>query len=156
MSSSWNRNHLTSRLRIEYPIIQGPLGGFASQRLTAAVSNFGGLGSIGGLNLAPDKLREVISEIRSLTSKPFAVNLWISVEDDAAHISGESAFNRSLASVAPILDALEAPRPRYQRSSPIRFEEQVRVLIDEKVSVFSFIFGVPPREILDECRAKNI
>jgi nitronate monooxygenase len=152
----WNRNRLTERLAIEYPIVQGPLGGLASQRLTAAVSNFGGLGSLGGLNLPPQKLREVIAEIRSLTSKPFAVNLWVSVEDDSAQASDEADFNRNLAAIAPLLKELGAPLPKYQRSSPVRFEDQVRVLIDEKVPVFSFIVGIPPREILEECSAKNI
>lgn len=47
MPAFWNRNRLTEKLGIEYPIIQGPLGGLSSQRLTAAVSNFGGLGSFG-------------------------------------------------------------------------------------------------------------
>ena len=49
MSAAWNGNRLTARLGIDYPIIQGPLGGLSSQRLTAAVSNFGGLGSFGAL-----------------------------------------------------------------------------------------------------------
>jgi nitronate monooxygenase len=35
----------TQTMRIDYPVIQGPLGGLSSQKLTAAVSNFGGLGS---------------------------------------------------------------------------------------------------------------
>jgi NAD(P)H-dependent flavin oxidoreductase YrpB (nitropropane dioxygenase family) len=43
----WNRSRLTAKLGIEHPIIQGPLGGLSSQRLTAAVSNYGGLGSRG-------------------------------------------------------------------------------------------------------------
>jgi nitronate monooxygenase len=43
-AAAWNRNTLTAKLGIDYPIIQGPLGGLSSQRLTAAVSNFGGLG----------------------------------------------------------------------------------------------------------------
>src|SRR5206468_9822848 len=33
---------------------------------------------------------------------------------------------------------------------------QARVLLDERVPVFSFIYGIPPREILEECRAKRI
>ena len=45
MPSFWNRNRLTEKLGIEYPIIQVPLGDLSSQRLTAAISNFGGLGS---------------------------------------------------------------------------------------------------------------
>src|SRR5207253_8858692 len=37
-----------------------------------------------------------------------------------------------------------------------RFEDQARVLLDANVPVFSFIFGIPPKEILDECRVKGI
>jgi hypothetical protein len=76
MPASWNRTRLTERLGIDYPIIQGALGGLSSQRLTAAVSNFGGLCSFGAHGLAPEAIKDVIAQIRSLTSKPFAMNLW--------------------------------------------------------------------------------
>jgi len=153
---AWNRNRLTAKLGIEYPIIQGPFGGFSSQKLTAAVSNFGGLGSFGAHSLAPEAIKEVIAEIRSLTSKPFAMNLWVSMEDGGARASDENAFNRSLAPLAVHLAALGAPRPAYKPYSPTRFEDQTRVLLDANIPAFSFIFGIPPREILEECRAKRI
>ena len=157
MSSNWNQNRLTAKLGIDYPVIQGPLGGLSSQRLTAAVSNFGGLGSFGALNLSPDAIRDVIAEIRSLTSKPFAMNLWVSQEDEGARRSDESAFNRSLAPIGRHLTELRAPLPTYKPySPPMRFEDQARALIDAKVPVFSFIFGIPPKEILQECEAKHI
>ena len=156
MTLGWKQNRLTTTLGIDYPIIQGPLGGLASQRLTAAVCNFGGLGSFGALSLAPEAIRDVIAEIRSLTSKPFAVNLWVSLEDAGARTSDAGAFNRSLAPIAEHLAALGAPRPTYKPHSPVRFEDQVRALLDAKVPAFSFIFGIPPREILEECRAKKI
>src|SRR5436190_15419183 len=95
-NSAWSRTRVSNKLGIEYPIIQGPLGGLSSQRLTAAVSNFGGLGSFGAHGLAPAAIGEVIAEIRSLTSKPFAMNLWVSMEDSGARSSGEEAFHRSL------------------------------------------------------------
>jgi len=147
---------VTEKLGINYPIVQGPLGGLSSRKLTAAVSNFGGLGSFGALNLSPEEIKNVISQVRSLTSKPFAVNLWVSMEDDEARTSDEAAFNRSLTPLAIYFEQLNAPRPDYKPYSPIKFEDQVRVLLDENVTVFSFIFGIPPKEILDECRAKGI
>src|ERR1039457_6845773 len=156
MPASWNRNRLTVKLGIDYPIIQGSLGGLSSQRLTAAVSNFGGLGSFGAHGLAPEAIKDVIAEIRSLTSKPFAMNLWVSMEDEGARASNESGFNRSLAPLAIHLAALGAPRPAYKPYSPARFEDQARVLLDAKVPAFSFIYGIPPKEILEECRAKSI
>jgi nitronate monooxygenase len=156
MPSRWNENRLTAKLRIDYPVIQGPLGGLSSQKLTAAISNFGGLGSFGAHGLAPGGIKDVIAEIRSLTSRPFAMNLWVSMEDESARTSGENAFNRSLAPLAVHLDALGAPHPSYKPYSPIRFEDQARVLLDANVPVFSFVVGIPPSEILEECRKKAI
>src|SRR6266705_4851167 len=104
--SRWNENRLTAKLGVDYPIIQGPLGGLSSQRLTAAVSNFGGLGSFGAHGLAPGAIKDVIAEIRSLTSKPFGINLWVSMEDEGARTSDEAAFNRSLALLRHHLAAL--------------------------------------------------
>jgi nitronate monooxygenase len=153
---AWNQNRFTSKLGIDYPIIQGPLGGLSSQRLTAAVSNFGGLGSFGAHGLSPEAIKEVIAEIRSLTSKPFAMNLWVSMEDEGARTSDANAFHRSLAALANHIAALGAPRPAHKPYLPIRFEDQVRVLLDANVPAFSFIYGIPPRDILDECRLKGI
>jgi len=152
----WNHNRLTTKLKIEYPIVQGPFGGLSSQRLTAAVSNHGGLGSFGAYSLAPAQIADVIAEIRALTSRPFAMNLWVSMEDQGARQSDERAFGRSLAPLAAHFAALGAPPPAYAPYAPMRFEDQARVLLDAKVPVFSFIFGIPPRELLDACRASDI
>jgi hypothetical protein len=156
MPPRWNENRLTEKLGIDYPIVQGPLGGLSSQRLTAAVSNFGGLGSFGAHGLSPGAIKDVIAEIRPLTSKPFAMNLWVSMEDEGARTSDKEAFNRSLAPLAAHIAGLGAPRPEYEPYSGMRFADQARVLLDERVPVFSFIYGIPPREILEECRARRI
>src|ERR1700759_1329548 len=105
-SAQWNKTRVSSTLGIDYPIIQGPLGGLSTQRLTATVSNFGGLGSFGAHSLSPSAIKNVIAEIRSLTAKPFAMNLWVSMQDDRARRSDENAFNRSLAPLAVHLAAL--------------------------------------------------
>src|ERR1700685_4378146 len=146
MPPVWNRNRLTDKLGIDYPIIQGPLGGLSSQRLTAAVSNYGGLGSFGAHGLAPGAIKDVIGELRSMTDKPFAMNLWVSMEDEGAWASDEAAFKRSLATLAPHIQSLGDTIPSYTPYSAMKFEEQVRVLIDAKVQVFSFIYGIPPKE----------
>src|SRR5712692_12025781 len=111
MPHRWNENRLTAKLGIDYPVIQGPLGGLSSQKLTAAVSNFGGLGSFGAHGLAPEAIKEVIAQIRSLTSKPFAMNLWVSMEDEGASTSDAEAFERALSHLAPHLEAVGASKP---------------------------------------------
>src|SRR6266487_3658378 len=125
MPPRWNENRLTAKLGIDYPVIQGPLGGLSSQKLTAAVSNFGGLGSFGAHTLSPEAIEDAIVQIRALTSKPFAMNLWVSMEDEGARTSDENAFNRSLAPLAAHLAAFGAPRPKYKPYSPIRFEDRL-------------------------------
>jgi len=152
----WNKTRISSSLGIEYPIIQGPLGGLSTQQLTATVSNFGGLGSFGAHSLSPSAIQDVIAEIRALTPKPFAINLWVSMEDEGARTSDSEAFARSLAPLAGHIKALGGTLPDYKPYVPIKFEDQVRVVLDAKVPAFSFIYGIPPKEILDECRAQGI
>src|SRR3984957_832101 len=155
-SQAWTENRLTSRLGLQYPIIQGPLGGLSSQRLTAAVSNYGGLGSFGAHGLKPGGVRKVIREIKSLTSKPFSMNLWVSMEDEGAFTSTEEAFHRSLAPLAKHIESVGGGKPSYRPYEPIRFEDQVQVLLDEGISIFSFIYGIPSKQILDEFRRQGI
>ena len=155
-SKLWTENRLTSRLGLQYPIIQGPLGGLSSQRLTAAVSNYGGLGSFGAHGLKPEAIRKVIGEIKALTAKPFAMNLWVSMEDEGAFTSTEEAFQRSLAPLAKHIESVGGAIPSYRPYEPIRFEDQVQVLLDEGISAFSFIYGIPSKQILDEFRGQEI
>src|ERR1700757_3076402 len=108
-STSWTENRLTSRLGLQYPIIQGPLGGLSSQRLAAAISNYGGLGSFGAHGLKAEAIRNVIREIKGFTPKPFAMNLWVSMEDEGALTSTEEAFDRGL---APLANPRALPRRR--------------------------------------------
>ena len=152
----WNENRLTALLKIEYPIIQGPLGGLSSERLAATVSNGGGLGSFGAHGLTPEAIGEVAARIRGLTSRPFAMNLWVSMEDEGAWTSNEAAFTTSVSALAVHLKALGVATPGYTPYAPPSFEAQVRAVLDAKVPVFSFIFGIPPAEILEECRARTI
>lgn len=71
------QNALISRLGIRNPVIQGPMsGGPSTPELVAAVSNAGGLGSLGAAYLTPGEITEAILRIKSLTSKPFNVNLF--------------------------------------------------------------------------------
>ncbi len=64
-------------LGIEYPIIQAGMGGFSDPPLVIAVSEAGGLGTLGAAVYEPDTLDEAIKEIRKGTSKPFAIDLLL-------------------------------------------------------------------------------
>ena len=68
-------NKLTQLLGIKYPIIQGGMAGVSESNLVSAVSNAGGLGIIGSGFFSPAWLEEEIKRTRSLTDKPFGINL---------------------------------------------------------------------------------
>ena len=67
---------LSAELGIEHPIFSVGFGAGASPELAAAVSNAGGLGVVG--SIAGAALRERIARTRTLTDRPFGVNLIIS------------------------------------------------------------------------------
>ncbi len=60
---------------LDLPIIQAPIGSASTPALVAAVSDAGGLGMLSGTWREPGELRKLLQEIKSLTNKPFGVNL---------------------------------------------------------------------------------
>ena len=69
------KTRITELLGIEYPIICGGMARVGTGRLPAAVSNAGGLGMIGSGDMPGEILRAEIENTRSLTDKPFGINL---------------------------------------------------------------------------------
>ncbi len=70
-------NRVCELFGIKYPIIQGGMVWVSGAKLAAAVSNAGGLGLIGAGSMKPDLLREHIKKAKTLTDKPFGVNIPI-------------------------------------------------------------------------------
>ncbi|MFL5876702.1 MAG: NAD(P)H-dependent flavin oxidoreductase [Solirubrobacteraceae bacterium] len=68
------RTPLCDLLGLEHPVMQGSPGPWSSPALTAAISQAGGLGSLGTALVAADQIRAQVERVRSLTDKPFAVN----------------------------------------------------------------------------------
>jgi len=68
---------LCQLLGIEYPILQGGMAWVADASLASAVSNGGGLGLISAMNANADWLRKEIRKAKTLTDKPFGVNIML-------------------------------------------------------------------------------
>lgn len=71
------KTKLCDLLQIKYPILQGAMANIADARLAAAVSNTGGLGIIAASTDSPDLVREQIKLAKTLTDKPFGVNIML-------------------------------------------------------------------------------
>jgi nitronate monooxygenase len=139
----WPRT-LADRLGIEYPIFQAPMaGGASTPELVAAVSNAGGLGAFGLGYLAPAAVREQLRAARALTSRPFCANLFVP-EPPRPDPSPEEVA-RAQAALAPFRAEVGLTTPA-KPSPPQPFDAQLRVILEERVPVFSVTFGALSRE----------
>lgn len=87
----FEQNSVTNLLKIKYPIIQGGMAWVADADLAAAVSNGGGLGIIAAANMPADLLEQQLIKIRTLTDKPFGLNIMLlsPAADDALELAAK-------------------------------------------------------------------
>ena len=85
------KTKITEMLGIRHPLFQGGMAWVADAKLAAAVSNAGGLGLIGAAAAPGDVVQAMIREAKSLTDKPFGVNVMLlsPFADDVARICAE-------------------------------------------------------------------
>ena len=144
---------VTKALDIEYPILQAPMaGGPTTPELVAAVSIAGGLGSLGAAYLTPETLREQVREIRSLTEGPFGVNLFVPSQFE----TDPERIERANALLGPYRKELGIEAPDKVSYFEENFEDQLQVVLEEQVPIFSFIFGVPNESQLRQLRESGI
>lgn len=148
-------SELQNKLKIRLPVVQAPMaGGATTPKLVAKVSNMGGLGSLGAGYLSPSLIRDNIRLIRDLTDKPFSVNLFIpQLLDFKKNQAKIDKMNMKLNFYRAKLgiETQAAPPSNYEEI----FSEQVAVLLEEKVPVFSFTFGLLSQDIIAQFKANN-
>ena len=153
----WYNTPAAKILGSRYPIMQGPFGGgLSSVKLTATVSNLGGVGGYGVYTLEPDEIVRVNNDIQKATNKPYNINLWVSDTDVMRGSIVNERFEKVKALFLPYFDELGIGVPEKPVIQKSRYENQVQTILDIRPPVFSFSFGIPSAEILDQCRRKNI
>ena len=147
-------NELTELLQIRYPIIQAPMaGGITTAKLVAEVASSGGLGSIGAGYMTPEELREQIKEVKQLTTHFFNVNLFVpnefTVSQEEIQVTNEilQRFYEQLGIASS--GNVKISDFKHARET---FYEQIQIIIEEKVPVCSFTFGIPEKEIIEELK----
>lgn len=147
----------TARLGVRHPIVQGPFGGgLSTTKLVATVANMGGLGSYGAHLIEPERIGALADEIRTLTDRPFALNLWVSDHDPGGRELSPAAFERMVQRFAPYFHELGLALPEPPSHYHPSFEVQVEALLEARPPVFSFVFGVPSAKVLSECKRRGI
>ncbi|MDY7511231.1 NAD(P)H-dependent flavin oxidoreductase [Ralstonia wenshanensis] len=149
------RDRLIYRLGLSTPIIQAPMAGISTPAMAAAVSEAGGLGSIGVGAMDAAAARKAIRETRELTSKPFNVNLFCHVPA-TANAELEKSW---LDYLAPEFARFDAPVPTTLREiyqSFVADGAMFEMLLEERPAVVSFHFGLPAQEKIDALHAAGI
>lgn len=151
-------NEVTKLLNIEFPIIQAPMaGGITTSKLVAEVSNSGGLGMIGAGYMTPNQIREQIKEINQFTSKFVGINLFVPTEFNAT----DNEIKAAKQILQPFRDQLNLHHfdnfelPTYNNVLDV-FHEQIKIVMEEKVPVCSFTFGIPSKEVISELKRNKI
>jgi nitronate monooxygenase len=153
----WYKTKASKILGIEYPILQGPFGGnLSSVKLLSTVSNAGGLGGYGAYTLSPQEIVDLDRQIKAATDKPYNINLWVSDTDAVDGTISDEQFKQAQALFKPYFDELGIDLPAKPAPFASRFENQVEVILHQRPPVFSFIFGAPSADILEQCRRLGI
>jgi nitronate monooxygenase len=146
---------LLKLLGIRTPIIQAPMAGVGTPALVAAVSNAGGLGSLGVGAMKPEAARNTIRETRAATRAPFNVNVFCH-----APARADAAVERAwLNWLRPRFAEFGASAPEKITEIYTSFVEDdamLEVFLQEKPAVVSFHFGLPSQRKINALKEAGI
>lgn len=148
MTSHWPNNELTKLLHLDFPIIQAPMAGYSTPELVTGICYAGGLGSLGAGYMSPDEIRTAIEMIRLKTRKHFNINLFCykpSVCDQQTAMKAQNSLNPYRRKLG-LKERHDIPLLHYT------FEDQIEVIIEEKVPIFSFTFGIPSKKHIEDLK----
>jgi nitronate monooxygenase len=138
-------------LGVTIPIVQAPMAGVSTPELAGAVSNAGGLGSIGIGAIDAAGARAMIEETRARTDRPFNVNLFAHANPKA-----DQARERAwLDALRPLFDRYGAEPPATLRTIYRSFaddDEMLAMLVETAPPVISFHFGLPDSDRVSALR----
>lgn len=145
-------NEFCRKFNLTVPVVLAPMaGGPSTPELAAAVSNNGGLGSLAAAYSNPERIRQDIARVRELASRPFAVNLFSpqaqeSLQGDVAAVGQFLAGYHQQLGLDP---------PQLSQSASEDFEQQLEVVLQEKVPIVSFTFGLLPQGDVQRLKAQS-
>ncbi|WP_416986273.1 nitronate monooxygenase [Streptomyces sp. T028] len=134
---------------LPHPIVQAPMaGGVSVPRLAAAVSEAGGLGFLAAGYKTADGMYQEIKQLRSLTGRPFGVNLFMP-QPEYAETGAVQLYAEQLAGEVTWYET-GLGDPDSGRDDG--YDAKIAVLLDDPVPVASFHFGIPGADTLKSLR----
>lgn len=139
---------------MEHPLIQAPMAGSTPPELVAAVSNAGGLGSLGAGYLQPQAMLEQAARIRALSDRPYAIGLFVLPDEFEVDMAAVARARQQLDALMA-REGLDIRTSLPERWAP-RFSDQFAALCESRPAVAMFAFGVIGPAQLSELRRRDI
>lgn len=139
-------------LHIDIPIIQaGMAGGITTPDLVAAVANTGALGTIGAGYMDETTLKEEIHQVKALTEKPFAVNLFA---------TNLEVYTTDTEDMQTFLNKFREELDMNRGSDLVKvkdyLQEKIVVILEENIPIVSTAFGVLPAALISDLKSNCV
>ena len=143
-------NVLTKRLGVKLPIIQAPMASATTPEMVISAARSGALGSLGAAYMSPAEMVSAIRKIRREVDHPFQVNLFSPIAKREVTADAFSAASDNLSAIRSDLGLENANEfPNFENN----FSEQFEVLIDEKIPIVGFHFGLPESRFVERIKS---
>lgn len=154
MKSTWQIG-LRKLLNVKYPIIQGAMLGVTTPQMVAAVTNSGGLGTLPIGGLAVETSRELIKKVKSLTDKPFAVNLFVHEIPKDYNVDDIEKMQEFIVNLSKKND-INIEKQAVDSLKLYTYHDQVNMLLEEGIKIVSFTFGILNDESIRKLKKNNV
>lgn len=150
----WPDNRLRDLLGIEHPIIQAPMTGSCTPALASAVSNAGGLGSMGCAGKSIEAIRAEVNALESTSNRAFNLNFFATTASETSPSVLKAAMDR----LQPWYDRYQLGQPPADlpKIGPGFTNEHLELLLEIRPSVVSFHFGYPDSHAIDALKEVDI
>lgn len=138
---NWN-TEITELFDLDYPIVQAPMFGVSTVDMLVSANDAGCLGSLALADLNPEQSIELIQKAKSLTNKPFAVNIF-SHQIPARTVELDRKYEevkKNLKELA-LNNGLEVDFPEIASIKLTTYQDQVDALVEERCPIVSYTFG---------------
>ncbi|NQU56396.1 MAG: nitronate monooxygenase [Rhodospirillales bacterium] len=142
---SWKSNKLTEILGLEVPIIQAPMAGSTTPELVCAVTNAGGLGSLGCAFYDAGQIASECQTMRATTNGAYNLNFFVHQEPGPGGEKGE-ATRETLRAYYEEFGLGDVPAA--VASSPSFDQAQLDAVLAAAPPIVSFHFGVPAADVM--------
>jgi nitronate monooxygenase len=148
-----SNRRLCDLIGIEHPVIQAPMAGSATPELAAAVSNAGGLGSLGCAGMSLSQLEAMVNRLRTLTNRPVNLNFFAHPAPTATQADVARVRER----LRPYYEELSLSPPMTLPDCKPGFDETtLQLILELRPHVISFHFGLPGPSMVSSLKNDGI